>query len=120
MAGQPVSAAAAAAAAELFDVVEHIKIYKLNEQDLQWRLNGVLTAAHTLSEIALVVAWQVFAGETSAPEVLQQKQQDIFGAYLQVRDSLKDVLKLFRSALFWVEKATGSRSVAVSAKAEEK
>ncbi len=75
---------------------------------------------YSAREVALEVAWQAFAGETSAPEVLQQKQQDIFGAFLQVRDSLDDLLKLFRNALFWVGKATGSRGVAFSAKAGEK
>ena len=104
-----------------------VKITKLSEQDLQWRLNRVLAAAHTLREIALEVAWQAFSDEkaaaATAPEVFQQKQQDIFSAYLQVRDSLKDVLKLFRSALFWVEKATaggdGRRGVA-AVKTEQK
>ena len=98
-----------------------VKIHKLSEQDLQWRLSGVLTAAHTLCEIAQEVAWNSFSGKetAAAPEVLQQKQQDITSACLQVRDSLDDVLKLFQSALFWVEKATGSREVA-AAKAEEK
>ncbi len=64
-----------------------------------------------------------FMQKTAAifPEVLQQKQQDIFGAYLQVRDNLKNVLKLFQSALFWVEKATagGRRGVTV-VKTEQK
>ncbi len=104
-----------------------VKVYKLSEQDLQGRLNGVLAAVHTLREIALEVAWQAFSDEETAaaisPEVLQQKQQDIFSAYLQVRDSLKDVLKLFQSALFWVEKATaggdGRRGVA-AVKTEQK
>ncbi len=76
-----------------------VKITKLSEQDLQWRLNGVLAAAHTLRKIALEVAWQAFVGQEAASEVLQQKQQDITSAYLKVRDSLDDVLKLFRSAL---------------------
>ncbi|KAH9403172.1 hypothetical protein TYRP_015942 [Tyrophagus putrescentiae] len=59
-----------------------VKITKLSEQDLQWRLNRVLAAAHTLREIALEVAWQAFSDEkaaaATAPEVFQQKQQDIF------------------------------------------
>ncbi len=101
-----------------------VKITKLSEQDLQWRLNGVLAAAHTLREIALEVAWQVFSFKEAAaisPEVLQQKQQDIINAYLQVRDSLKNVLKLFQSALFWVEKATGGDGRRVAAvKTEQK
>ena len=109
----------------LLPLPKTVKITKLSEQDLQGRLNGVLAAVHTLREIALEVAWQAFSDEKAAaaisPEVLQQKQQDIFSAYLQVRDSLKDVLKLFQSALFWVEKATGGdgrRGVAV--KTEQK
>ncbi len=101
-----------------------VKITKLSEQDLQGRLNGVLAAAHTLREIALEVAWQAFSCKETAAisqEVLQQKQQNIFGAYLQVRDNLKDVLKLFQSALFWVEKATGGDGRRVAAvKTEQK
>ena len=108
----------------LLPLPKTVKITKLSEQDLQGRLNGVLAAVHTLREIALEVAWQAFSGKEAAaatsPEVLQQKQQDIINAYLQVRDSLKDVVKLFQSALFWVEKATGGgREVAV-VKTEQK
>ncbi|KAH9403175.1 hypothetical protein TYRP_015945, partial [Tyrophagus putrescentiae] len=46
-----------------------------------------------------------FSGETSRRKCCSQNSMDIPGAYLQVRDSLEQLLKLFRMRLYWVEKA---------------